>query len=333
MPALAEGEKREPRVVAAVVPGLEAARPPSVAERVDGVGGVVERHGGHPEAPDQHLRAAGAVPGPHRLQDVARDVARGPQGHEGQPVEPFQPAQLRHAQPVPDPVLGDREAAPGQEPEGMAEQPPAMGRRVGIGGGIGGEVVFAVMPRPPQRPSLARGRPEQRHHELRDAPRLEGSMREVAVVERGDEEHPRYVERERHERGGRAVSHPEDAEAEQVDRQERAHPQGVEAIAPGLVRPGPRVRRLEQPPDGPRGRIRAAGGPGRTERFGGWHAGCLEVSQHGCKRTAAQVKPGCRGRENRVKLPGPRAGAMSAAALSVHCTEAPKPAGGRLRRG
>jgi hypothetical protein len=50
--------------------------------------------------------------------------------------------------------------------------------------------MLAMMSRPPYGTALAGGASQRCHHESDDPAGVEGAVREVAVVERGNEEHP-----------------------------------------------------------------------------------------------------------------------------------------------
>ena len=182
-------------------------------------------------------------------------------------------------------MLRHGETALGQKPEGVAVQPSAMGRRVRVGRRVGGGVMLPVMPRPPQRPPLAGGGAEQRHDELRDASRPEGSMREVAVVEGGDEEHPRDIERQCDEQGERAAPNPKDAEAQKMHGDERARPHGGDAVAFGFVQAAIQSRLLAEPTQHPRQRAQQADGAHPSKR-GFW----LGDFRHAGNDTALRVK-------------------------------------------
>src|SRR6056297_1461077 len=75
-----------------------------------------------------------------------------------------------------------------QKPAHVAPE-QALARRMRIAVAIGLLVVTAVVSRPPQRPALRRAGADDCEHELDGPRRLEGSMRKVAMVERGDCKH------------------------------------------------------------------------------------------------------------------------------------------------
>ena len=76
VPAFAEGEKREPQVVARIVARGVAAPPIKMRKRVDGKGGVIQHHGGYAKAPHHHLPAAGLQRGREMRERFARAVER-----------------------------------------------------------------------------------------------------------------------------------------------------------------------------------------------------------------------------------------------------------------
>src|SRR4051812_11974397 len=81
---------------------------------------------------------------------------------------------------------------------------------------------------PPQHALLRARHREQRQHELEDATGLERAVGEIAVVARGDREHPDRIAAEQPAQRRPAPPHPECSdEGHQVDTPER------EVVAPG----------------------------------------------------------------------------------------------------
>ena len=230
VPALAEGQQGEPEIVAAVVAGVETAAAVPVRQRVDGHRGMEQHHGGNEEAPHQHLRPVGAQLRGRAFQQRAKTVQGGGQQHRHHGVVAVQPAQLRVARQVGDARPVRAETLAGQEPARMAPPEPALVRRMRIGRGIGVAMMVAVVRGPPQRSTLHAGGADQREHELQHARGAEGAVREVAVVEAGDGEHPHCVQRDRHGHRDRRHPDPEHGDARQVQADEGHHAQPVDAV-------------------------------------------------------------------------------------------------------
>lgn len=121
-------------------------------------------------------------------------------------------------------------------------------RRVRIVRSIGMHVMMAMMRSPPQGAALYRCRAQQGKGELHRARGAESAMREIAVIEAGQREHPRRIQPERDPDCGRGHAHPEHAETSQVhgDEWQRAQPidtiikRGIGFTPPrGTVDPAP----------------------------------------------------------------------------------------------
>ncbi len=82
VPTFTERDQRQPKVVAAFVRSIEAARAPQVGQRIDGEGAVVENDGRNHVAPQKGRPSA----------DQGHDCAK---RHRRNPVVPIQPADFR----------------------------------------------------------------------------------------------------------------------------------------------------------------------------------------------------------------------------------------------
>jgi hypothetical protein len=102
--------------------------------------------------------------------------------------------------------------------------------------GIGIAMVVPMMGGPPQRPALHAGRADQREHQLHGTRGAEGTVREIAVVERGDREHAHRVEQGSHRHGDGRHADPDHAQAAQMQQHEGQHPQPVHPVRIGVVR-------------------------------------------------------------------------------------------------
>ena len=146
-------------------------------------------------------------------------------------VVPVEPAQFRIAREVRHAGQVGGERATREEPADVAAPEPVHAGRMEVFRRIGIGVVMAMVRRPQQRASLHARGADQREGELHRTRGAERAMREIAMVERGDREHPHRVQhrRNRDRRGGHAD--PEHAEARQVHRDEGRHAHEVEPVA------------------------------------------------------------------------------------------------------
>ena len=135
-------------------------------------------------------------------------------------------------------MLLQREASSGQEPERVAIPHAPVRRRVGIGRGVGGGVMLAVMPRPPQRSPLTGGAAQHGHDELHCTADPKRPVAEIAMIEGSDEEHPQQIrDRGGSHRGG-ADAGEEHTQTGQVKGDKRRRPHPVHTQAVGLAGDG-----------------------------------------------------------------------------------------------
>src|SRR5512145_1649312 len=103
------------------------------------------------------------------------------------------------------------------EPTDVGPQKAAMTGRMHVILGIGGDMMMAVMARPPQRAALRAGGSEQGERELASPAGLKRTMRKIAVIPPGDGEHPDEIEDRCHPDGGPTPSHPEHPQTHEMD--------------------------------------------------------------------------------------------------------------------
>src|SRR6266404_5098149 len=96
--------------------------------------------------------------------------------------------------------------------------------------------------RPPNRAALHRRGTQQSEDELPHPRGLEGTVREIAVIEARDGEHAHHVERRGHDERDPAEAHPDDGETSGMHQQEGDDPRPVDM--PARV---PRCRSLDWP--------------------------------------------------------------------------------------
>jgi hypothetical protein len=111
----------------------------------------------------------------------------------------------------------------------MAPGKAVAQRRVAVLGPVGVHVVVPVVRGPPQRAALRGGCAQHCEGELHPAPGAKRLMREVAVIEAGDGEHAKCIQRQRRDQRDRAHADPGQREAAGVDRDERHLAQPVDA--------------------------------------------------------------------------------------------------------
>ena len=92
VPALAEGDQRQPEIVAAVVARIETLPAPAMGQRVDRDRRVEQDHGGDEEAPHQQLLAVGAQARRPTLQRFASHEQQRGERHRHRGIEAIQPA-------------------------------------------------------------------------------------------------------------------------------------------------------------------------------------------------------------------------------------------------
>ncbi|KAG1542680.1 hypothetical protein G6F50_014074 [Rhizopus delemar] len=134
----------------------------------------------------------------HRAQRIAGERQR--DGHGG--IAAVQPAQFGVAAQVGNAPHVGGEGARGQEPAHVAPPEAMAGGRMQILFIVGVAVMVAMVRGPPQRSALHAGGPDDSEYELHRSRRLEGAMRKIAVVERGDREHAHGIERRRNDHCG-----------------------------------------------------------------------------------------------------------------------------------
>jgi hypothetical protein len=216
VPALAEGEDRQPPVVARVVAGDVALIADDVGQGVDEESAVVEHRGAPEEADDQSRPAA---------DREARDRQREPRN----PVMAVEPAQLRVAHQVGDQAVVRVLLRAREDPAHVGEPEAPLTRRVDVELGVGVAVVLAVLGGPPQRSLLGRALGDERQHELERPAGLERPVREVAVVAGGDGEHPQQKKADGDGHGGAGDASPDRRQAGEVDQDERDRP-GIDDV-------------------------------------------------------------------------------------------------------
>ncbi len=150
VPTLAECHQRQPKVVAAFVWSIEAARAPQMSQRIDRESAVVQNHCGNHVAPQKR-------------RPSADQGERSAKHHRRDPVVPVQPADLREPEKLTHRTRIVFVEVVGKNPTHMRPPEAAAARRVDISLPIRLPMMQAMMRRPPQdallRRSSAPGRP------------------------------------------------------------------------------------------------------------------------------------------------------------------------------
>src|SRR5262249_36341512 len=173
VPALAEREQREQRVVSRVVPGRVASRAAQVGQRVDRKRQVPEEDRGGEGAPD-------------RRRDAAEQQQRSQHHQRRDEVVAIEPAELRIAGEIADQLVIGLLEPLRENPPDVAPEEAALTRRVEVGGLVGVSVVVPMVAGPPESASLCAGSAEEGEDELEAPPGLEAPVREVAMEASGE---------------------------------------------------------------------------------------------------------------------------------------------------
>jgi len=137
-----------------------------------------------------------------------------------QDVEAIEPAQLRELQQITHATQIGLKTARRQEPAHVRANEAVLYGRVRILGFVGVGVVVTMMRRPPERPALHRRRADDAKDELPHPRGLEGTVREVAVIEPGDGKHAHDIGEHGHHDGHGAPTDPDHGQTGGMDGDE-----------------------------------------------------------------------------------------------------------------
>ena len=76
VPALAQGDQRQPKIIAAFIPGIVALVTEDMRQRIDGRGSVKQNRGADDEAPNEKLQARDTERWRRMLQTEAAKIER-----------------------------------------------------------------------------------------------------------------------------------------------------------------------------------------------------------------------------------------------------------------
>src|ERR1700678_2102450 len=212
VPSLAQRDDGEPDIVTAGVAGLVALAAEDVRQVVDGVGAVVNGHGGHEEPPHQHLPAVRAQARRHVLEQNTEQEDADSENRRHYDVETIEEAKFRVLQQILDPRQIRGEMHMRHEPAHMAPKKPVLHGRMYILRLVGVDVVMAMVRSPPNRAALHRGGAQQAEYELTHARGLEGTVREIPMIEARDGEHAYQVEHQSDQQRRPAETNPNHGE-------------------------------------------------------------------------------------------------------------------------
>src|ERR1700677_3161648 len=169
VPSLAQRDDGEPDIVAAGVAGLVALAAEDVRQGVDGVGAVVNGHGGHEEPPYQHLPAVRAQARRHVLEQNTEQEDADSENRRHYDVETIEEAKFRVLQQILHPRQVRGEMLMRHEPAHVAPKKAMLHGRMHILRLVGVELIVAMVSSPPNRAALYRGGAQQAEDELTHA--------------------------------------------------------------------------------------------------------------------------------------------------------------------
>ena len=207
VPPLAEGEQRQPQVVARLVARHVAPAPRQVGQRVDRKGRVPQRDRG-PEEPDHQARPAGQDPD-QKTGENGRKI-----GVAVQPDQLWALGEIGHGVQIGAPVRLGEEPAEMSVPETVAHG------RVHVVVGVREAVMLTVVSRPPQNAALGGALREKGQDEGEGPACPEAPVGEIAVIAGGDPEHPERVEPDRDHQIAQVDAGPERSQAAKMDGDE-----------------------------------------------------------------------------------------------------------------
>ncbi len=108
------------------------------------------------------------------------------------------------------------------------------------------DMVMAMVRRPPERSPLHRGTADGGKNKLDHAPRLEGAMREIAMIPTGERENTQGIESECNREPDPAETDPEYPDARDMHQDERYGTNPINAIF-SVRRSGPLFHRRAEP--------------------------------------------------------------------------------------
>src|SRR5271170_7148116 len=208
VPAFAESNEGEEEVVFAGVRGWETALTENVRERIDGKRAVPEQYGTQEETPGKQRKAA----------DEIQDDAENGGWNE---VVFVQPSEFGEFGEVADVVEARFVVTVGKNPADVRPPKAEQGGRMEVVFLVRIAMMMPVMSGPPEH-SFLRGR--HRHpgdDELKPAAGLEGAMREVTMVARGDKEHANFVSQQAGEGVIPFEREEEDAQGDEMNQGKR----------------------------------------------------------------------------------------------------------------
>jgi hypothetical protein len=183
VPAFAERNQGQEKIILAGIGGLVAARAEQMAQRIDREGAVPTEDRAEKEAPDE--QGPSAKEPDHHAHGDGRDE-----------VIFIQPAEFGKFSEITNVVETGIVVLVGDDPTNVRPEKAKERWRMQILFLVGETVVMAVMGGPPQNSLLYGGHGHKCDDELEDATGFIGAMREVAMVARGHEEHAQFVQRE-----------------------------------------------------------------------------------------------------------------------------------------
>ncbi len=230
VPAFAQGDEGQQEAVAAVVIGLEASFSEEMGQGVDGGGGVEQRGGADEESPDEQLPAVRAEGGEKMVQHGPGDEQSDGEKNWDHRIKAIEPNEFRIFGEVAHASVVGGKIPRATDPPNMSPPESVLPRRVGVVFLVGMLVMMAMLLRPPQGAALDGGGADDREAKLRKARGLESAMGKIAVIKSGDGEHSDHIKRERGYHCCPTPTHPNKAQATDVQTEEGKAAYPIDAI-------------------------------------------------------------------------------------------------------
>jgi hypothetical protein len=232
MPAFAEGDQREQKIVSAVVFGFESPGSPEVSEGIYRERAMPEHNSGQHESPHEDLEATDCI-------------HRGPEQDRRNPVVSIQQSQFGILLKVLHEAGIIGIGGLGYQPSHMRPPESLTRGRMGIRTRVGIPVMCSMMRSPPEDAFLRTRLGQEAQEELADAPQLKRSVAEVPVIPGGDGEHANRIGCDEPADIRTSEGHPKQEKARKVEGTEGNNGVKVES-SDGRHQPGGTFWRFHQ---------------------------------------------------------------------------------------
>ena len=186
VPSLSKRDERQPEIIAALIARLIALPPEHMGQGVDGKSGMCQHNGGDEKAPDEHLGSARAQLRGHAVERSPEREHHGAQRHRHKHVETVQEPEFGEFGQVGNRLEVRSEVGRVGDPPQVTPPESMLHRGMNVFFGVRVHMVLAVIGRPPERASLHGRIADQGQDKLHRSGRLEGLVREIAMVKAGE---------------------------------------------------------------------------------------------------------------------------------------------------